>query len=138
MEWGIHPREVGGEMFFAAGPGRHDDLMTATEYRAHQAREIEQHQVKLATLREQETALIRRLESALIDLTEPAAPIRVELSSVRIHVRQVQDTIDQIQAAIQSVIRLSDEHVAGQIAQADRARIDALTQPFDHILENAA
>ncbi len=134
----IHPREVGGELFLADEPGKHERLLTPDEFRASRSEAIEAHDARLADLRRDEQKLLSRLEAALVRLDEPADVVRAELAACREAITLCEQGIHQSVADVAALNRLMDSRAAQQLEEADRARIAALTQPFDRVLQEYA
>lgn len=134
----LHAREVGGELFLADDPGKHERLLTPSEFRASRSEAIEAHDAKLTDLRRDEQKLLSRLEAALVRLDEPAGVVRAELAACREAIVACEQGIHQAVADVAALNRLLDSRAAQQLEEADRARLAALTAPFDQVLQEYA
>ena len=126
---------ISDEFFIITKCGKKEIVRTPGKAVSDEHRIIAEREAAIAGCRIDTVAVQERIEAALL-AGDPTKELRAELDA---HI-DVQDglvsDIGEARDRIREIWNLVDEHTADQIAQADKAKFDALIAPHDLALEN--
>ena len=128
-------RIISDEKFIVATAGKKETLLTPGQAVAAEHRIIDENELAISACRKDAANVQRRIEAALLS-GDPTRPLRDELVAINEQEDTLKEIVGEALDNIRAIWNLCDEHDAAAMAQADKARLAALTTPHQDLLES--